>query len=93
MHEMDKLTCNKLSLLLPGEDYDALERSSFIRTNFIRSNNNSLSVPNTFFDDEALPMIINKLLLCRYVLTYLLFGDMVILDRSNKGFLPPQQFG
>ena len=66
-----------------------LERSTFISTNFIGPNNNSLSVPNTTFDDEALAMIINKLLLCWYVLTYLLFGGMAIFDRSNWGFCHP----
>ncbi|CAL5419286.1 unnamed protein product [Camellia sinensis] len=65
---------------------DAFNCCSFIGANFIGTNDDSLSVSNTLFNDEPLPVMINKLLLCWNILA-ILFGDAsaIFSARSNCG--------
>lgn len=62
---------------------DALECSRFIRTYFIRTYNDSLSIPDPLLDDKPLTVRIYKLLLGRYILSKLIPNNVPIVNTSS----------
>ena len=68
--------------------HEALHSCSLIRTNFIRSDHNSLSIPNTPFNDQPLSIRINQLLLRGNFLTNIFFNNKPIF--RNRGYESPR---